>query len=87
MKSIIAVAIGGLLTINSALAGDPNPVDQKWLTVVEKKVAQGDTRISTPSEGRVKILKEWAAKNGYSTKVTKRDAGYNVELSKSLAQK
>ncbi|MCU0784085.1 MAG: hypothetical protein MUF81_08580 [Verrucomicrobia bacterium] len=87
MKQIIAIACGGLLSISSALAGEPSQGDQKWLTAIEQKVAQGDTKISTSSEERVKLLKEWAGTKGYTVVVTKCDASYRVELSKSLAQK
>lgn len=89
MKRIIAIACGVLLSISSALASEPSQADQKWLTVVQKMVSQGETKISTPSEDRVQLLKEWAGKNGYTADVTKREASYRVELSKtkSLAQK
>lgn len=87
MKKIMAIACVGLLSISAMLATETNPGDQKWLTAIEKKVAQGDTKISTPSQERVNLLKDWAGKNGYSTTVTKSDGGYRVELSKSLAQK
>ena len=42
---------------------------------------------STPKEDRVKLLKEWAVKRGYSTQVTKTETGFRVELSKNIAQK
>jgi hypothetical protein len=87
MKRIIAIACGSLLILGSTLAGELNQVDQKWLTAIEKKVAQGDTKISTPSEERVNLLKDWAGKNGYSATVTKNEGSYRVELSKSLANK
>lgn len=87
MKRIIAIACVSVFTLGSALGGEASQADQKWLTAIEKKVSQGDTKISTPSEDRVNLLKDWAGKNGYSTTVTKLDSGYRVELSKSLAQK
>jgi len=87
MKRIIAIACVGMWSISSALAGEPSQNDQKWLTAIEKKITQGDTKVSTPSEERVNLLKEWAGKNGYSATVTKSDATYRIELSKGLAKK
>ncbi len=87
MKRIIAITCAGVLTLAAAFAGEPSQADQKWLTAIEKKVAQGDTKVSTPSQERVNLLKDWAGKNGYSASVTKLDGGYRIDLSKSLAQK
>ncbi len=87
MKRIIAIVSVGLLTLSGALAAEPSQSDQKWLTAIEKKVAQGDSKISTPSEERVNLLKDWAGKNGYSTTVTKSEGSYRVDLSKTLAKK
>ena len=81
MKRITIVALGCLLTLNIALAADPAPSDQKWLTAVEKMVTQGGTTISTPSKDRVDLLKDWAKKKGFSIEVTKSDKGYRAELS------
>jgi hypothetical protein len=87
MKRIIAITCVSLFTLGSAFAGEPSQADQKWLTVIEKKVGQGDTQVSTPSEERVNLLKEWAGKNAYSVTVTKSEGSYRIELSKSLAKK
>jgi hypothetical protein len=86
MKKITIIAIGCLLTLNLALAGDPSPADQKWLGAVEKMVSEGQTKISTPSEDRKNLLQEWADKHSYSATVTKNDSGYQIELSKGLAK-
>ena len=86
MKKLIAVALACLFTATVALAGSPSEADQKWLTVVEKKIVDGETNVSTPSEGRVHLLKEWAAKKSYSVEVTKVDDGFRVKLSKQLAK-
>ena len=75
------------MIMGSTLAGELNQIDQKWLTAIEKKVAQSDTNISTPNEERVNLLKEWAGKHGYTATVIKSDTTYRVELSKSLAGK
>jgi hypothetical protein len=50
-------------------------------------VAKGDTKVSTRSQDRVKLLKDWAAKKGFSVEVTQTEAGFRLVLSKSLAQK
>lgn len=87
MKTLIALTFGCALVLNSALAAEPSAADQKWLTVVEKKVSDGETRVSTPSVERVNLLKQWAAKKNLSVEVTKTDAGYRIELSKRVASK
>jgi len=87
MKKLTALVLGCLLTVTFAVAAEPSEADQKWLTAVEKMVTNGQTQVSTPSETRVALLKEWAGKNGYSVDVTKTDACYRLELSKRIAQK
>jgi hypothetical protein len=87
MKRTIVVALACLLTLGYAFAGEPTAADQKWLETVSKMVADGQTKVSTPSADRVGLLKEWAGKNGYSIEVTKSDTSYRAELSKNLAQK
>jgi hypothetical protein len=86
MKKIIIVAIGFLLTLSPVLADGTAPADQKWLTAVQKMVAEGQTKVSTPNKERLTLLKEWAKKNGYSVEVTQNDAGYHIDLSKTLAK-
>jgi hypothetical protein len=92
MRRITALLLGCMLSASFAFAGEPNSADQKWLQAVEKMVFKGETKISTPIEGRVSLLKEWANKKGYSAKVTKTHAGFAIELSakemsKPVAQK
>ncbi len=94
MKSLIALLLSGLFASSVVLAGEKttSAPDQKWLKVVEEMVVKGDRKISTPSEDRVNLLKDWAAKNGYSAKVTKISGGYSIEVSgdkssKSVAKK
>jgi hypothetical protein len=82
-----ALLLGLLLTFNFAALGDSKDDDQKWLGVVQKMVAKGETKVSTPKETRANLLKEWGTKNGYSVKLTKSDTGYGIEISKQLAQK
>lgn len=87
MKKLTALTLGGLLTVSLALAGEPNAADQKWLSVVEKKVVEGQTQVSTPALERVTLAKEWAAKNGYAVQVTKTETSFQVNFSKNLASK
>ena len=86
MKTISALILTCLLIASPAFAAEPNEADQKWLQVVEKKMAEGKTEFSTPSEERVKLVEELAKKKGYTAKVTKTDSGYRVEFSKSVAK-
>ena len=92
MKKITALFLGLLLSASCAFAVEPSSADQKWLQVVEKMVLKGQNTVSTQNEGRVSLLKDWASKNGYSTKVTKTGPGFAIELTvkksdKALAQK
>lgn len=86
MKKLIALALACLFTATVALAAPPSEADQKWLSVVEKKIVDGETDVSTPSEDRVQLLKEWATRKKYSVEVTKSDAGFRVKLSKQFAK-
>ena len=86
MKKIIIVALGCLLSLNLALAGEPSAADQKWLSAVEKMVAEGKTSVSTPSKERVDLLKQWAGKKGYTVDVTKSENSYRAKLSKNIAK-
>jgi hypothetical protein len=87
MKKLAVLLLGTLLTFNLVALGQPKEADQKWLEAVQKMVAKGERKVSTPNEDRANLLKEWGAKNGYSVKVTKAETGYSIEVSKSLAQK
>ena len=87
MKKLITIVLGCLITVSVSLANQPSEADQKWLGAVEKKIASGELLVSTPSEARVNLLKEWAVKSGYSVEVTKADSNYRVQVSKGLAKK
>jgi hypothetical protein len=88
MKKLAAVLLGAFISVTFATLGEPiKEADQKWLDTVEKMAAKGEKRISTPSEVRVNLLKDWGVKRGYSVKATKTETGDSVEVSKSLAQK
>ena len=55
-------------------------------------VAKGDNKVSTSSEERVNLAKDWAGKNGYSVKVTKEGNSFKLEFAskdsgKTVAQK
>lgn len=86
MKKILALTIAGMLIASSAGAGGSSSADQKWLQVVQKKLAAGQTHIATPAPERVTLLKQWAASNGYSIQVTRTATTYRIELAKSIAQ-
>ena len=89
MKKTILLACGCLLGFNLAFAGQiqtDNPADAKWLAAVEKKITSGANEVTTPSEPRTQLLKDWAAKNGYSVKITKVESTYSVEFSKLVVK-
>jgi len=86
MKKIIAATAGFLLIACSVALAQPSTADQKWLEVVQKMVEKGQTKLSTPSLERVKLLKDWAAKNGFTVTVTQADSSYKLEVSKTLAK-
>lgn len=82
-KLALLVAV---LTFCVAASAEPTAADQKWLEAVQKMVAAGQTKISTPNQERVTLLKNWAGGQGYSVEVVKTDAGYRIELTKHLAR-
>jgi hypothetical protein len=88
MKKLVALFLGSLLVISYVAAGDSSAdANQKWLAAVEKMVKSGDTRVSTPDEDRVKLLKKWAAQKGYTAEVAKTEMGFKIELTKVVVQK
>jgi len=87
MKKLTAFTLAFVLITGLALASQPSEADQKWLAVVQKKVATGETRISTPLESRVTLLKEWADKNGYTVAITVNQSNHRIEVTKNIAQK
>ncbi len=86
MKKLTTFTSALLLTVGMAFAGTPSEADQKWLEVAQKKAAEGQ-RVSTPSETRATLLKEWATNKGYSVEVTKTDKSFQLEVSRAFAQK
>lgn len=87
MKQLTALTAAWVLLAIAAFAGPLSEVDQKWLKVVETKITSGQTRVSTPVEQRVALLKDWAEKNGYTSVVTQCEHGYRLQLVKNIAQK
>jgi len=88
MKILKVLLLTCLLSIGHAFADTAaSKADEKWLQAVEKMVIEGKMKVSTPSETRVNLLKDWAWKKGYSVTSTKIGDGYQVELSKSVAKK
>jgi hypothetical protein len=86
MRKIAAVIASCLLIAGSSAMADPSANDQKWLEAVQKMVEKGQTRISTPNQERVDLLKKWATEKGYSVEVARTDSGYRVDLAKSVAR-
>ncbi len=78
--------LGCLLTFQISAFAEPTSADQKWLEAVKTMVVNGETKISTPSQQRVDLLKEWAAKNGYSVQVAKTERGFRLDVSRRLAR-
>jgi hypothetical protein len=87
MKKFALLLLGCSLAFNFASLGETTEADQKWLEAVQKMVAKGEKRVSTPNEARANLLKEWGSKHGYAVKTTKTESGYSLEVSKSLAQR
>lgn len=85
MKKIIALVCGCLLTASVVMAAEATEADQKWLSAVSKMVESGKTEISTPSEVRANLLKEWAGSKGFTVALSKTDSSYKVQVSKHLA--
>ena len=71
MNKLAVILLGFCLVFNFTALGDSKEADQKWLEAVQKMVAKGEKKISTPSETRVKLLKDWGTKNGFSVQVVK----------------
>ncbi len=86
MKKLVIVTCTCLMFLNLAIGGEPSGADQKWLQAVEKMVADGQTKVSTPNKDRVSLLEKWADKKGYSLKTTKNELGFTIVVSKSFAK-
>lgn len=86
MKTLSAILLGCLLAVTNVMADSTSEADKKWLEVVSSMVSEGQTKVSTPNEKRVTLVKDWAAKNGYSVAVTKAESGYQIEFTRQLAK-
>jgi len=86
MKKIIVAVVSSLLFASSIALAEPSAADQKWLEVVQKMVEKGQTQLSTPSQERVKLLKDWAAKNGFTVTVTQADSSYKLVIARNVAK-
>jgi hypothetical protein len=87
MKKLTACLIGCVLSASFALADEPSTVDQKWLKAIETMVTKGEKKVTTSKDERVALVKDWAAKNGYSVKVTKSGNCFSLEFQSKQANK
>jgi hypothetical protein len=87
MRKIVLLMLSCVLTCGFAFAKEVSPADQKWLTVVEKMVADGHRTVSTPSKERVDLLQQWAEQKGYKVSVAKNEKGYRATISRTVAKK
>lgn len=86
MKKLSVLLLGITLLSSVAFAENVSDADAKWLTVVEKMVVDGKKEVSTPSDARVALLKNWAVKKGYTAEVAKSDKGFTVTFAKGIAK-
>jgi putative hemolysin len=82
MTRIAALALVLLLSFSYLANAEPSEADNKWLGAVQSMVAEGKTKISTPSVERVNLLKEWCAQKGYTVQVTRTESHYSIEVRK-----
>lgn len=80
MKKIALALLGTIVLAATVPALEITQADKKWAEVVEAKVATGQTEISTPSEVRVQLAKQMAAKKGRTCQVVKTSSGYRVVI-------
>lgn len=83
MKKIAVLIVGLALTFSYVAQAEVSDADKKWLKVVETMVAEGKTKVTTPSQSRADLAKEWAAKSGYTVQVSKTATGFQLDLSKN----
>ena len=86
MKKLSVLLLGMTLLSGIAFAENVSEADAKWLNVVEKMVNDGKKEVSTASDARVTLVKNWAVKKGYAAEVTKTEQGYKVAFSKGIAK-
>jgi hypothetical protein len=83
MKKLPVMLLALALASAAAFAVTTTEADQRWLSAVEKMVQEGKTQISTASEERLALAKNWAATQGYETQVTRIGQSYQVTFSKT----
>jgi hypothetical protein len=86
MKKIIIATMSSLLFACSVAQAQPSAADQKWLEVVQKMVEKGQTKLSTPSQERVKLFQTWASQPGLTVVVTQADSSYRLEVTRTVAK-
>jgi hypothetical protein len=82
MKKLTVLLFGFVLALRFTALAEPSEADQKWLKTVEKMVAKGEKKVTTHDEARVKLVKTWADKQGYTVQVTKQENAYRLEFEK-----
>jgi len=86
MKKLSVLLLGMALLSGAAFAENVSDADAKWLTVVEKMVSEGKKEVSTTSDARVTLVKNWAVKKGYTAEVAKTEKGFAITFSKGVAK-
>jgi hypothetical protein len=87
MKKIAALALGLFILSNYTVLAETSEADQKWLSAVQTMVSEGKTKISTPSESRANLLKEWGTTKGYTVLMLKDAQGFTLDLRKTAAKR
>ncbi|HSU52813.1 MAG TPA: hypothetical protein VLT36_01995 [Candidatus Dormibacteraeota bacterium] len=78
----LALLISSIVVSSLLASAEPSETDQKWLKAVQTMVAKGETKVSTASEDRLNLFKEWANSNGYSLKIAKAENSFTIEVSR-----
>ncbi len=85
MKIPSLLLLAAALFSSVAFAENATEADQKWLAAVQKMVASGKDTVSTASETRVALARDWAKEKGLVAEVAKTEQGFKLTFSKSLA--
>ena len=83
MKNILISILAVTLLVLSAGATEISKQDAKWAEVVKKMMAKGETKLSTPSNTRVEIIKDLAKKSNRECRVAKKGVTYEVVILES----
>ena len=78
MRKLTVILLGMLMMAATLPALEITQADKKWAQVVEAKIAAGPTEVSTPSEVRVQLAKQLAAKKGRTCQVVKTSSGFRL---------